>query len=196
MKHSIKCFGQTVDIDTTNSDIKLVPITEDLSEQIYDMYQEIPYREEFQDVNIANGLSRDTFRKYCAMLELAEQNILLSYIEQQTAHFVLFDGNFPIGWFLLRTENLNKNYLHSGHIGYTIRPSKRKQGYATKGLAQIIQLAKALGYKQICVTTDDQNTPSKKLIAKFGFTPFPADSERQQITKSAYKGMSQYYLDF
>ena len=194
MEYTLKCFGENVPI-TTEDNIKLVPITEDLNEKIYDMYQEIPYEEKFQDVNIANGMSHDTFRKYCALLELAEQNILLSYIEQQITHFVLFDGDYPIGWFSLRVEDLNKSYLHSGHIGYTIRPSKRKQGYATKGLTQVLQLAKALGYKQVCITTDDQNIPSKNLIAKFGFRPFPAGSERQKITKSVYHGMSQYYLD-
>ena len=36
--------------------LKLVKITEDLSDKIYDMFQEIPFQEDYQDINVANGL--------------------------------------------------------------------------------------------------------------------------------------------
>ena len=105
--------------------LKLVKITEELSDKIYDMFQEIPKFEPTQDQNVANGLSRDDFRKYCVVLEMASKNIMLSYMVPQTTYYILFDGDEPIGWFLLKAEKLRDEVLHAGHIGYTIRPTKR-----------------------------------------------------------------------
>lgn len=178
-----------------SEDVKLVNITEDISKKIYDMFQEIPFEEKFQDINVANGLSKKEFRQYCAILELANKNIMLDYIVPPTTWFVLFDKKTPIGWFSLRNEKLPQTFLHSGHIGYTIKPSKRKMGYATKGLSQIIQLVKVLGYKKLFVTTDDKNVPSQNLIKKFGFKLCPKNSKQQLATKKVYDKMSQYYLN-
>ena len=174
--------------------LKLIPVTEKLSSKIYDMFQEIPKFEPTQDENVANGLSRDEFRKYCVVLEMASKNILLSYIVPQMAYYVLFDKDEPIGWFLLKTEKLRDEVLHAGHIGYTIRPSKRNMGYGEKGLKLIIQKAKKWGYTRICVTTDDINVPSIKMLKSCGFKKFPKCSKIQKLTKNHYDGMSQYYL--
>ncbi len=174
---------------------KLVNVTEDLNEKIYDMFQEIPFAEKYQDINIANGLSKKEFRQYCAVLELANKNIMLDFIVPSVTWFVLFDKCMPIGWFSLRAENTTQNFMHAGHVGYTIRPTKRKMGYATKGLAQIIQLAKILRYKKLFVTTDDKNIASQNLIKKLGFKICPKNSKQQIVTKKVYEGMSQYYLN-
>ncbi len=175
--------------------LKLVPITEKLSDKIYDMFQEIPKQDPYQDENVANGLSRDEFRKYCVVLEMAGKNILLSYMVPQMTYYVLFDGETPVGWFLLKNEKLRDEVLHAGHIGYTIRPSKRGMGYGEKGLMLVVEKAKKMGYQKVCVTTDDINTPSVKMLKTCGFKKFPKSSKIQQITKAHYDGMSQYYVN-
>lgn len=177
------------------TDLKLVKITEKLSDKIYDMFQEIPYQEPTQDKNIANGLSRDDFRKYCVILEMASKNILLNYINPKTTYYVLFDKDEPIGWFLLKEEKLQNAVKHAGHIGYTIRPSKRNMGYGTIGLKMIVQKAKELKYKRVCITTDDNNFASIKMLKKNGFKKFSKNSKIQILTKSVYDKMSQYYLN-
>ncbi|MBR1925683.1 MAG: GNAT family N-acetyltransferase [Clostridia bacterium] len=175
--------------------LKLKKITEDMSEKLFDMFQEIPYDEPTQDRNIANGLDKETFRKYCAMLELADKNILLSYKVPQTTYYILFDDDTPIGWFLLKQEKLPEGYLHAGHIGYTIRPSKRNMGYGTKGLNMMLDIAKNKGYKCVCVTTDDINTPSVKMLYKLGFKKLNKNNSLQILTKKVYDKMSQYKKD-
>ena len=134
--------------------LKLVPVTEKLSDSIYEMFQEIPYSEPTQDDNVANGLSRDEFRKYCVILEMASKNILLSYRVPNMTYFILFDDKTPIGWYLLKMENLPKEYLNAGHIGYSIRPSKRGMGYGTAGLRMVMDIAKKKGYRRVCVTSN------------------------------------------
>ena len=175
--------------------LKLVKVTEQLSDKIYDLFQEIPYKEPTQDENVANGLNCEDFRKYCAILEMASKNIMLSYTVPQMTYYILFDDETPIGWFLLKNEKLNPYVLHAGHIGYTIRPSKRNMGYGTAGLKLIINLAKKQNYKQVRVTTDDCNIASIKMLKKNNFKKFSKNSKIQILTKKVYDKMSQYYLN-
>lgn len=51
-----------------------------------------------------------------------------------------------------------------GHIGYWIRPTKRKMGYGKKILALALLEAKKLGITKMLVTCDDTNTSSLKII--------------------------------
>lgn len=66
-------------------------------------------------------------------------------------------------------HRLNKSLLRSGgHIGYGIRPSERRKGYAEKMLALALPLAKKLGISKALVTCDKQNTGSAKTILHNG----------------------------
>lgn len=58
-----------------------------------------------------------------------------------------------------------------GHIGYGIRPSERRQGYATKLLALALEKAKELGLKSVLVVCDEVNVASEKTILKNGGKP-------------------------
>jgi predicted acetyltransferase len=55
-----------------------------------------------------------------------------------------------------------RNY--GGHIGYTIRPSKRKKGYGKQLLALALPRIKTLGYSRVLVTCDETNIASRKII--------------------------------
>jgi predicted acetyltransferase len=66
-------------------------------------------------------------------------------------------------------HRLNESLLRSGgHIGYGIRPSERRKGYAEKMLALALPLAKKLGISKALVTCDKQNTGSAKTILHNG----------------------------
>ncbi|WP_241558897.1 GNAT family N-acetyltransferase [Oceanobacillus halophilus] len=55
-----------------------------------------------------------------------------------------------------------------GHIGYGIRPSERKKGYATKLLKLSLELTKDLGIDRVLVVCDKDNIGSMKVIVKNG----------------------------
>ncbi|WP_208589975.1 GNAT family N-acetyltransferase [Gracilibacillus suaedae] len=55
-----------------------------------------------------------------------------------------------------------------GHIGYGIRPSERKKGYATKILELALLEAKKIGITRALVTCDADNIGSLKAILKNG----------------------------
>ncbi len=55
-----------------------------------------------------------------------------------------------------------------GHIGYDVRPSRRREGHASRMLAESLPLAYALGIDPALLTCDDTNTASRKVIEKNG----------------------------
>lgn len=80
----------------------------------------------------------------------------------------LVDGDEVIGTVRIRhflNERLEKV---GGHIGYDVRPSKRRLGYGTKILELAIPKARELGVERILVTCNVDNIGSRKIIEKNG----------------------------
>lgn len=71
-----------------------------------------------------------------------------------------------------------------GHIGYGLRPSERRKGYAPLMLALALERAKALGIDKALVTCDSGNTPSERTILANGGVPdTPYTEDEGIITK-------------
>lgn len=80
----------------------------------------------------------------------------------------LVDGGEYIGHVGIRHELNNQLLQVGGHIGYSIRPSKRRQGYGNKILALALPKAKELGIERVLLTCDADNEASRKIIEKNG----------------------------
>ena len=66
-------------------------------------------------------------------------------------------------------HRLNEALLNAGgHIGYGIRPSERRKGYATRLLFLALEKAQELGIASVLVVCDDGNIGSEKTIVKNG----------------------------
>ena len=63
------------------------------------------------------------------------------------------------------TENLANKY---GHIGYGVRPSERRKGYATKMLRFALEECKRLGMNKVILGCYKENIGSAKTIIKNG----------------------------
>lgn len=57
-------------------------------------------------------------------------------------------------------------YKGAGHIGYSVRPSQRKKGYATEILRQTLGIAKKQGLTEVYLVCKKDNDASKKTIIK------------------------------
>ena len=55
-----------------------------------------------------------------------------------------------------------------GHIGYSVRPSERGKGYATRMLGMVLGEARRLGLKRVLITCDRRNIASARVIQKNG----------------------------
>lgn len=81
----------------------------------------------------------------------------------------MWDGEFcgVIGFRWQRgTEALPPTCL--GHIGYNVVPWKRRLGYATEALKQILPDARTVGLAYVEITTDPENLPSQRVIEANG----------------------------
>lgn len=65
-------------------------------------------------------------------------------------------------------HSLNDFLKDWGHIGYSVRPSKRCNGIATWMLSQMICHAKKLGFKSLQLSCYDDNVASVKTILNNG----------------------------
>lgn len=78
------------------------------------------------------------------------------------------DDNRIVGVSNVRHYLNDQLLVEGGHIGYGVRPSCRKMGYATKILELSLVQAKKLGIQKALITCDKYNIGSSKTIIKNG----------------------------
>lgn len=112
-------------------------------------------------------LSRE-FEPYVRKLhdESEGKQLPKGYVPQTT--YWLVDGTEFIGRINIRHELTPFLLRIGGHIGYDIRPSKRKLGYGKKMLALALPKAKALGITKVLITCNETNIGSQKIIEANG----------------------------
>ena len=77
------------------------------------------------------------------------------------------DGNL-VGRTSIRHELNDFLFNFGGHIGYGVRPSYRRQGFATEILRQSLALINGLGVTEVLVTCAEDNVGSIKVIESQG----------------------------
>lgn len=73
-----------------------------------------------------------------------------------------------VGFIQLRHE-LN-DFLENvgGHIGYSVKPSARRQGHARRALGMLLGEARGLGLERVLITCDEDNAASARTIESQG----------------------------
>jgi predicted acetyltransferase len=93
-------------------------------------------------------------------------------------------GEQVVGFLALR-HRLNGWLLEEGgHIGYSVRPSRRQQGHATRALALAVRRSAELGLDRVLVTCDDDNLASARTIERNG-----------GIQEDVRNGKRRYWID-
>ncbi|RJQ24751.1 GNAT family N-acetyltransferase [Candidatus Parcubacteria bacterium] len=80
----------------------------------------------------------------------------------------LMDNDDYVGRVVIRHKMTEILLREGGHIGYAIRPSKRKKGYGKNILKLALEEAKKLGLKKVLLTCNENNIGSKKIIESNG----------------------------
>ena len=71
---------------------------------------------------------------------------------------------------MIQVRHYFNDYLSKfgGHIGYSIRPSERRKGYAKKMLNMVLPFCRELNLKKVLITCVDGNIGSEKTILANG----------------------------
>ena len=77
-----------------------------------------------------------------------------------------------------------------GHIGYEVRPSERRKGYATCLLAMTLEAARQLGLHRALLTCHVDNLPSRRTIEKNG-----GQLASQGISKRSGQPILRFWID-
>ena len=142
--------------------MRLIKIWEADPQLAFDLKNSFP-AEESGFVNCTYGFSFEQFLQYQRdCIDHSEgRNLPEGFVPDTIFILEDDDGNYA-GVFNLR-HRLNA-FLESGagHIGYGIAPRFRRRGYATKGLALVLEEARAIGIEEAYLSVNKNNAGSLK----------------------------------
>jgi len=146
----------------------LVKPNESLKNQYLDMINEWKNHEE--DI-IPWSLNFDS-SNFSLMIKKLEgyskgEGLENGFVESST-YWMINKSNRIIGAIDIR-HRLNDHLLfRGGHIGYGIRPSERKKGYATMMLSLALEVCRTMGISKVLITCAKDNIGSVKTIVNNG----------------------------
>lgn len=129
--------------------------------------------------NAAYGYSFPDFVEYVKECKLHSAGMDLQEGFVPNTIFVLMDDEERyVGIFKLR-HYLNE-FLAKGpcHIGYGISPDFRRKGYATKGLALVLEEARKIGIKEALLSVNKDNIGSLKAQKNNGAVIWREDEKK------------------
>ncbi|WP_411955988.1 GNAT family N-acetyltransferase [Clostridium sp. FP1] len=148
--------------------LELLRANNEMEEQYYDFINEwencgeeiTPYGARLLGMNYITWLTHTN--------KMENVNTCPAHLVPSHMYFLVLEDKRIIGAINIR-HYLNDYLLNfGGNIGYGIRPSERKKGYATLMLAMALPIAKELGISKALVTCDKNNLGSAKTITNNG----------------------------
>ncbi|HDR8181207.1 TPA: GNAT family N-acetyltransferase [Bacillus thuringiensis] len=148
--------------------VSLLTPTTDLQEEYLDFYKEW---KDSGETMIPWVISKDPSNFPAMIQELLDAhngvNLPENWVPDST-YWLVTDENKIVGAVNIR-HSLTEHLCNAGgHIGYGIRPSERRKGYATKLLELSLEKTKELNITKALVVCDEVNTASEKTISHNG----------------------------
>ncbi len=144
-------------------------------EQVRKMYNEymnselIPGLDRFEGIRDFENLDKMSFNEWIEDLEKnKDENQLPKEYSTHTLYLALDENNRLVGAIGLRWQEVPVLMKFGGFIGYSVRPSERSKGYATKMLQLALEEFKKINKGKVLITCKDFNIASKKVIEKNG----------------------------
>ncbi|MEC2391303.1 GNAT family N-acetyltransferase [Bacillus toyonensis] len=146
----------------------LITPTTDLQEEYLDFYNEW---KDSGETMIPWVISKDPSNFPAMIQELLDAhngiNLPESWVPDST-YWLVTEENKIVGVVNIRHSLTEHLFNTGGHVGYGIRPSERRKGYATKLLELSLEKTKELNIEKVLVVCDEVNTGSEKTILHNG----------------------------
>jgi predicted acetyltransferase len=94
------------------------------------------------------------------------------------------DGEELVGYLAIRHTLTPGLLLDGGNIGFSVRPSRRREGHATRALALAVRRAADLGLDRVLLTCDEDNEGSRRTIEGCG-----------GVYRDSVDGKRRYWID-
>lgn len=164
--------------------LSLEELTERLGKPYVEMVDEFEAAGEGYPYNNV-PLARSDFAAFLRELEEEKEGIgLPPGIVPQTTYVLVRDGETVLGEFRFRPTLPPPYFSNSGHVAYNVRPSARRKGYATRGLALVLDEARGKGLEALMLPVVGENPGSVRAIEKNGgvLARRDADPESGEVT--------------
>jgi predicted acetyltransferase len=174
------------------NNLKLIEPTKERKLEAKEYIQE--FRDYNSDINGTGGLHK-LVDNYDEWLQKLEKDKDINAIDQDrvpadTYFAVRKEDNKIIGMINIRHELNDYLLKYGGHIGYCVRPTERKKGYATEILSLGLEKCKELGINKVLVTCYKDNIGSAKTIQNNGGV-----LENEIDSSEEGKIMKKYWID-
>lgn len=133
------------------------------------------YRREFLDSgdsmdgtgNLRKAENPDEYLQFCRDCE-DPQTVPRGLVTATQYLFIRKSDERLLG--MIQIRHYFNDYLEKfgGHIGYSVRPTERRKGYAKKMLEMALPLCPQLGLEKVLITCLAENVPSEKVILANG----------------------------
>lgn len=128
-----------------------------------------------------------------AFFELAdrfERDLDLPEDRVPMTHYLLFRDGRLVAMSRLRRRLIPVLLLDGGNIGYEVRRSERRRGYASEILRRTLDEARGIGLERVLLTTEVSNLGSIRVIENAGGVP---DSD--SISSRTGEHMCRFWID-
>lgn len=136
------------------------------------------YLQEFLDchseINGAGGLDRflknSTYEAWLEKLlaDLDIANIPAGRVPAWTYFYVRENDGKIVGTIHIRSALNDFLRREGGHIGYSVRPTERRKGYATRMLREALEFCGSIGLREVLLACDRRNAASAGVIRNCG----------------------------
>ncbi|MBO7451271.1 MAG: GNAT family N-acetyltransferase [Clostridiales bacterium] len=152
--------------------MRLVFPTLEVKDQAIDFINELrEYGSEIDGTGSLDEMLRtatyeDWLKKVIEDVDVA--NLRPGRVPALTYFYVREEDNRVVGMTNIRLRLNDFLRTQGGHIGYCIRPSERRKGYATSMLKEALRVCGTMGIDKVIVTCDTVNIASAKTIQNNG----------------------------
>ena len=147
--------------------VRLVEPTVDLKEQYIKYHSEWIVAGEKMNPGILRKMNLNLFEEMVNTLHEIKMGKRVGHVPE-SVYFLVNEKNRILGAVTIRHTLTERMLNTEGHIGAGIRPSERRNGYATKILALALAKMREMGIPKALVTCNEDNIGSEKAIIRNG----------------------------